>query len=122
MHQLRIELRKAGDIEVIELAGGIEPLSFTALAAALNRLILEGSACAVLDCRNVNYISSTDLKELLDYARYARARDGDVKCVGLAPTIQQVANLVARGDPLECYDDLASALRSFHLPSNSVAR
>jgi anti-anti-sigma factor len=121
MHQLRIELRKAGDIEVIELTGAVEPLNVSGLAAALNRVILQGAACAVLDCRNVTYISSTELKELLDYARYARARGGDVKCVGLAPTIQQVANLVARGDPLECFEDLAAALRSFPLPSSTAA-
>ena len=122
MHQLRIERRMAGDIEVIELAGGIEPLSFAGLAAALNQVIHEGSACAVLDCRQVTYISSTDLKELLDYGRYARARGGDVKCVGLAPTIQQVSNLVANGDPLDCYDDMSSALSSFQLSSSSVRR
>jgi anti-anti-sigma factor len=122
MHQLRIEVREVGDIEVIELTGAVEPLSFTALAATLNRVILQGSACAVLDCRNVTYISSTELKELLDYARYARARDGDVRCVGLSPIIQQVATLVACGDPLECFDDLPSALRSFNTSSTSATR
>ena len=43
----------------------------------------------------------------------AQARGGDVKCVGLPPTIQQVANLIAMGDVMECYDDLHQALRSF---------
>jgi len=113
MHQLRIGRRQAGDVEIIELAGAVEPLSFTSLATALNQVILLGPACVILDCRDVTYISSTELKELLDYARYARARGGDVKCVGLSPTIQQVANLVANGDPLDCFDDLADALRSF---------
>ena len=122
MHQLQIALRKAGDIEVIELTGAIEPLSFAGLATTLNRVIFQDSARAVLDCHCVTYISSSELKELLDYARYARARGGDIKCVGLAPTIQQVANLVASGDPLDCFDDLSGALRSFRLPSNSAAR
>ncbi|HUK82322.1 MAG TPA: STAS domain-containing protein [Verrucomicrobiae bacterium] len=119
MHQLRIERRQAGDIEIVELTGVVEPLSFTGLAAALNGIILQGSACAILDCRHVTYISSTELKELLDYARYARARGGDVKCVGLSPIIQQVANLVANGDPLDCFDDLPNALRSFRTLSAS---
>ena len=41
------------------------------------------------------------------------ARGGDLKCVGLPPTIQQVANLIAMGDLIEFYDTLPEALRSF---------
>ena len=120
MHQLRIETRQVGGIEVIELTGAVETLSFAALAATLNRIIREDPACAILDCRHVTYISSAELKELLNYARYARARGGDIKCVGLSSTIQQVANLVSNGDPLDCFDDVLNALRAFHVPSASI--
>ena|SRR5437867_1458572 len=116
MHQLQLEVRRAGEIDVIELSGAVESVSFAGLAVALNKAIRQGSARVVLDCRHVTYISSTELKELVDYARYARARGGDVKCVGLSPTIQQVSNLVSNGDPLDCFDDLHDALRSLHLP------
>jgi anti-anti-sigma factor len=122
MHQLQVDLRRAGETEVIELTGAVEPVSFTGLATALNKVIRHGTARVVLDCRHVTYISSTELKGLLDYARYARARGGDVKCVGLSPTIQQVSNLVSNGDPLDCYDDLPNALRSFHVPYASSGR
>ena len=50
---------------------------------------------------------------MLDFAHLAQARGGDVRCVGLPQTIQQVANLIAMGDLIECYDDLQQALRSF---------
>jgi anti-anti-sigma factor len=116
MHQLQVELRRAGEIDVLELTGAVEPVSFASLAAALNKAIRHGSARIILDCRHVTYISSPELKELLDLARYARARGGDVKCVGLSPTIQQVSNLVSNGDPLDCFDDLPHALRSFRVP------
>jgi anti-anti-sigma factor len=118
MRELQITTQQIDGIHIVHLAGVVEPLSFTTLASTLTRLIHEDVPCVVLDCRRVAYISSAQLKELLDLARYARARGGDIKCFGLSPTIQQVAVLVANGDPMDCYDALTPALTAFHgIPS-----
>jgi anti-sigma B factor antagonist len=115
MHQLQMATRRIGGVEVLKLTGMVEPASFDTLANALTRLLAENEACIILDCQGVTYISSIELKELLDFPRYARARGGDIKCVGLAPTIQQVATLVANGDPMDCFEDVTSAIAQFHV-------
>ncbi len=89
-------------------------MSFADLSASLGRLIHEATPCLVLDCRQVTYIGSVQLKELLDFAHYARTRGGDIKCVGLAPAIRQVAALISNGDRIECFDELMEALAAFH--------
>jgi len=114
MHQLELELRQIQDVCIVRLRGAIEAGSFGSLAGVLNRLIEGGSQRIVLECRQVSYIGSAELRELLDLAHYARSRDGDIKCVGLAPTMQYVANLIANGDPLDCHDAVSNALASFH--------
>jgi anti-anti-sigma regulatory factor len=116
MHDLHLKTQQTHGVEVIQLKGALEPTNFTGLADTLSRLIERVTPCIVLDCRNLNHIATPQLKELANFASYARTRGGDIKCVGLCPTIQYVADLVASGDPIECYGELAVALAAFRSP------
>lgn len=120
MRDLKIKSRQFEGIEIVELSGAVDAISFTGLAATLARLIREVSPLIVLDCHRISYIGSAQLKDLLDLARYARARGGDIKCVGVAPTIQQVANLIAMGEPMDCFEALEDALRAFGVPAQGA--
>jgi anti-anti-sigma factor len=122
MHELQIKMRQVHGVQIVELAGAIDALAFSGLSATLTRLIQEGTHFVVLDCTAVTYIGSAQLRGLLDFASRVRAHGGDIKCVGVAPTIQQVANLIAMGDLLEFDDDLSDALRGFRKLQESVAR
>jgi len=113
MHDLQFETKQLEGIEVVSLSGAVEPMSFADLAATLGRLIHETTPRLVLDCREVKYIGSVQLKELQDFALYARTRGGDIKCVGLAPAIQQVAALISNGDRMDCFEELFEALAAF---------
>ena len=113
---MQIKMREICGVEVVEMSGAIDALVFSDLSVALTRMIHELTPCIVLDCSHVSYIGSAQLKELLDFASLARARGGDIKCVGVSPTIQQVANLIAMGDLLEFYDKVADALPAFRGP------
>jgi len=121
MHELQIKMYQVSGVEVLEMAGAIDALAFADLSATLGRMITEITPCVVLECSRVTYIGSAQLKELLDFAHMAQARGGDLKCVGIAPTIQHVANLIAMGDLIEFFEDLPQALRSFQgLPASAV--
>jgi anti-anti-sigma factor len=121
MHELQIKMHQVAGVEVVEMAGAIDALAFADLSATLERMIAEVTPCVVLECSRVTYIGSAQLKELLDFAHMAQARGGDVKCVGIAPTIQHVANLIAMGDLMEFFEELPEALRSFRgLPASVV--
>jgi anti-anti-sigma factor len=113
MRKLRFETSDFNGIKVLRLSGAIEPVSFGDLAAALSRHLSDNKRWIVLECSRVSYVGSNQLQELLDLARRARAAGGDIKLVGLLPTIRQVANLIAMGDPMDCYDELSDAARSF---------
>jgi len=121
MHELQIKMHQVSGVEVVEMTGAIDALAFADLSATLGRMIAEVTPCIVLECSRVTYIGSAQLKELLDFAHMAQARGGDVKCVGIAPTIQHVANLIAMGDLMEFFDDLPQALLSFRgLPATAL--
>ena len=113
MQELQFTMYRTGSAEVIEMAGAVDALAFTEFATTLIRTMDEVTPCIILDCSQVTYIGSAQLKELIDLAHRAQARGGDLKCVGLPQTIQQVANLIAMGDLMEFYDRLAEALQAF---------
>lgn len=117
MRDLRFETKRIQGVEVVSLSGAIEPMAFADLAGSLARLIHEASPCVVLDCRRLTYIGSVQLKELLDFAHYARTCGGDIKCVCLSPAIRHVAGLIGNGSSLECYDNLSSAVTAFANPA-----
>lgn len=122
MHELQIKIRQLHGVEIVELSGAIDALAFSSLSVTLTRMIQEGAHFVVLDCTAVTYIGSAQLRGLLDFGYRVRARGGDIKCVGVAPTIQQVANLIAMGDLLEFHDDLSDALQAFRSLGEHVAR
>jgi anti-sigma B factor antagonist len=121
MQDLQIKRQRVSGVEIIEMTGAVDALAFTKLSATLTRLIEEATPCIVLECSHVTYIGSSQLKSLISVAHTAQTRGGDLKCVGLPQTIQQVANLVAMGDLMEFHDDLPQALQSFRGSPAGVA-
>ena len=119
MHQLHLLTRRLREIEIVHITGGLDENNFPQLAGLLATELRQCQQTGalpqiVLECREVNYIGSVELKALLDLAHIARSHGGDIKCARLAPTIEQVANLIANGDPLECHPDVNAALDGFH--------
>ncbi|HTS16575.1 MAG TPA: STAS domain-containing protein [Verrucomicrobiae bacterium] len=122
MQELQFKMYRAEEAEVIEMAGAVDALAFSHFASTLTRTMEEVTPRIILDCSRVTYIGSAQLKELIGYAHMAQARGGDLKCVGLPQTIQQVANLIAMGDLIEFYDHLAEALQAFRAIPETVIR
>ena len=100
---------------VLHLEGALDGNNFGHLATVLQNILTRPLPRVVLNCGPVTYVGTAELKNLLDFAHRARARGGDIKCATLAPTIEQVATLIANGDPLECFPGVVEALDSFHL-------
>src|SRR5262245_48193108 len=118
MHQAHVATQHLPDVEIIHLSGGLDDANYANLAGVLStqlRTCRQNGATPqiILACAEVNYIGSSELRALLDLAQIARALDGDIKVARLAPTIEQVANLVANGDPLDCHPDVNTALDAF---------
>ena len=120
LHELQVETREMDGVEVLALAGAIEQLNFPGLAATLGRSIHERTPCIVLDCGNVTFIGTTQLRELLEFAAYARTRGGDIKCVGLAPAIRDVAGLISKSGAFDCHPTILDAVAAFRDAASHV--
>ena len=115
MHQIRFEVQRLPLANIVHLDGAIDANNFSPLAIELQGLLTGLSPRIILECSQVSFIGTTELKRILDFAYRARALCGDIKCAALAPTIEQVATLIANGDPLECFPGIVEALAEFSL-------
>jgi anti-anti-sigma regulatory factor len=105
---------------IIHLDGAIDANNFAPLATELQGLLTGAAPRIVLECSHVSFVGTIELKRMLDFAHRARALGGDIKCAALAPTIEQVATLIANGDPLECFPGIVEALAGFRPVSVST--
>jgi anti-sigma B factor antagonist len=117
MQPMHLQIQQLPHATVVRLDGAVDAHSYSSLAAVLQNLLTRPLPRVILDCAPVTYVGTAEIKSLLDFAHRARARGGDIKLAGLAPTIEQVATLIANGDPLECFPGIAEALTGFHLTS-----
>jgi len=119
MQQLNLVAQQFRDTEIIHISGVIDTGNFNQLSTLLGKQLQacrHGGATpqVILECGHLQHISSGTLKAILDFAHLARDLGGDIKCARLAPTIEQIVNLIANGDPLDCYPDVSYALDAFH--------
>lgn len=112
---MRLQIQQLPNATVVHLDGAVDAHAFSGLATVLQNILTRPLPRVILDCAPVTYVGTAELKHLLDFAHRARALGGDIKLAGLPPTIEQVATLIANGDPLECFPGIAEALGSFHL-------
>ncbi len=120
MEPLRLQLKPLSAATVVYVHGAIEPTGFPALAGVLDSLLSRPGSRVVLEFRGATFVGASELQALLDLAHIARARGGDLKCVGLPPTVEQLAALTSNGDPLECFPTLPDALAAFRFPRGAT--
>jgi anti-sigma B factor antagonist len=58
---METRLEKVGDVQVVELKGRLDLSASPELGQLLQRLIVAGESKIVLDCRELNYVSSSGL-------------------------------------------------------------
>jgi anti-anti-sigma factor len=118
MPPLHIAVQDTGAIVILQLTGALDAANFATLTGFLQHRLRECRHAGttpqiVLDGRQVSYVGSAELLALQEMAQLARAQDGDIKCAGFPPTVEQIATLIANGDPPEFHATVAGAVDCF---------
>lgn len=113
MRECIIEREEAEDLDVLHLDGSLDAYSFPRLESTLNDLRDSNRNRVILDCGNLDYISSAALGALIGFARRARESDGDLKLARLSPKIFNIVELLGFHKILEICQDIEIAKRKF---------
>lgn len=112
MRECIIEQEENDDLDVLHLDGSLDAYSFPRLESTLNSLRENRRNRVILDCQNLEYISSAALGALIGFARRARENNGDLKLASLSPKIFNIVELLGFHKILEiCADTQAAAAK-----------
>lgn len=113
MRDCEITREEQGDKDIVRLDGSLDSYSFPKLEEALNELRDANRHKVVLNCMNLDYISSVALGALIGFSRRARENDGDLKLTNLSPKIFNIVELLGFNKILEIIDSDEAAMAKF---------
>ena len=118
---LEYKIRQAGDVTILDLAGRIsvgEALAFgpgsgTVLGDVIRELANKGHEKILLNLRDVKYIDSSGIGDVVRSFTSLRRQGGDLKLFGPTLPVLEVLRITNLHKVLEIKDDEASAIQSF---------
>jgi anti-sigma B factor antagonist len=118
---LDFKIRQAGDVTILDLAGRIsvgEALAFgpgsgTVLGDVIRELANKGHRKILLNLRDVKYIDSSGMGDVVRSFTSLRRQGGDLKLFGPTLPVLEVLRITNLHKVLEIKDDEASAIQSF---------
>ncbi len=112
--KLQMTTRQVGDVAVIDVAGRIALGEDSAkLRQLVRELTTQGRRKILLNLRNVGYIDSSGLGELVNAYTAARNQGGQLKLVDVSKRVQDLLHMTKLHLVLEIEADEASAMQSF---------
>ena len=125
---LEYKNRQQGEVTILDLSGRIsvgEALAFgpgsgLVLGEVIRELAKKGQKRILLNLKNVKYIDSSGIGDLVRSVTSLRREGGDLKLLSPAPMVLEVLQITRLDKILEIKDDEMLALRSFSEPSAST--
>lgn len=108
-----VEAVDEGDLTVVSLEGYLDAHTAPEFEATIQDKIDEGRVQVVVDCTELEYISSAGLGVFMGFIEDLRESGGDLKICGLIPKVREVFELLGFDALFEIFDDRSSALESF---------
>lgn len=108
-----IRREPSGDLDIVHLEGSLDAYSFPQLESVLNELRELNRNRVILNCLDLDYISSAALGALIGFARRAHEQSGDLKLAAVSPKIMSIIELLGFHKILETVPDVDSAVAIF---------
>ena len=105
--------RQIGSVTVVDLTGQISFQEAGAVRALLLDLLSKGHKNFILNLRELKYLDSSGIAELVRAYVSVRNRKGELKVMNLTSHVWEVLRFIRLHTILEDFDDEESALRSF---------
>lgn len=100
-------------ISIITLDGFVDAHTAPNFEAAIQTELDAEHVRIVVDCSNLNYISSAGLGVFMSFIEEVRDQNGDIKICGLTPKVRHTFEILGFHDLFEMADTLDAAQASF---------
>ncbi len=110
---MAIHVRRAGDVAILAVAGPLVLERFGALKQEVRELVDAGWRKVVLDLREVAYVDSIGVAEIVRAHTMLTSRGGRLTLVGLPERVRELLDLTGLLTILEHHDTEQAALDRF---------
>lgn len=110
---LKIVRRELGNITVLDIVGSIDLYNARELRSALQKVIIGGSSCILLNLRDLPTMDSTGVAVLLDTKRQLRKRNGDLRLLHVSEEIRELFRVTRLTFFFDVFEDETAAIAAF---------
>ncbi len=110
---MEINEERINDIMVISLKGRFDDSTAGSLEKALNALVSQKANKVLVDCRELEYISSAGLRVLLAAAKQFKKVEGRISLAALTPNVKQVFEISGFTSIFPIFTTREQAVQSF---------
>ncbi len=109
---MEITQEKVNDVAVISLSGRLNVTTTADLEAVFNKLLEEKCTKVLVECRDLEYISSAGLRVLLTAAKQFKKISGEIALAGLSQNVKQVFEISGFTSIFPIYTTRDEAIKS----------
>jgi anti-sigma B factor antagonist len=102
-----------GNLIILSLTGRLDTINFPLLDNEMTALLESGRKLFILDCQNLDYVSSSGLRILLKSLKQVKSSGGRLTICALQPQIAQVFKISGFDHLFEIYPGKPEALASY---------
>ena len=110
---MNITQKSEGKIVILALEGRLDTLNFASLEKEMTLLIEKNQKDIILDCQQLDYVSSSGLRILLKSLKMVDAASGRFTICNLQPQITQIFKISGFDHLFEIYPGLNEAVASY---------
>lgn len=103
---------KKGEWLILELKGRMDALTAPLLREKMILIIDQGEKNLLLDCRDLEYVSSAGLRVLFEAAYKIQDQEGKIGCYGANTNVRNIFNLSDMASEIPIFNTQEEALNS----------
>lgn len=110
---MEIKVNRINEVTVLALAGRMDSQTAPHVEDQAKTAISGGDTKIVLDCTELAYTSSAGLRVILNAAKAARSRGGDLVLANVQLPVEKVLSLTGFTSMMTLYPDVQAAVNHF---------
>lgn len=87
---MKINIQRNGDEVVVALNGELDTVTTAQIGEELNRIIEMASNQLIIDCKDLEYISSSGLRFFMQLKRHSEQQNGTVTLINMNQDVKEV--------------------------------
>lgn len=110
---MEIGENKAGNVDIIYLAGRLDAYAATEVEKKINTATDEAQVNLVVSMEKLEYISSSGLRVLLAALKKVRKQQGDIRLAGLQSYVKEVFDIAGFTQLFKMFEKEDDAVKSY---------